>query len=189
MIPKPLNFGSYKSWVVLIAVGTFLTATPALASYHGTWQVNSTGDITSFTDAPIATSTTLFSQFLTNSITGIAQCSTGTGFTNYLSSTTALAFNVFTDGGLGATNCASVGTYYYGITVAGNPSVGVAYYELFYDGVNVTPINPFTPDSTATQYITIIQPTYGTTTASTTVPIDIYFSTPPVFLDNRRRNK
>jgi len=82
-----------------------------------------------------------------------------------------LTFNVKTGGGVGSGDCTATGNYYYQVLYDNFPQfTGYVYYEIYYDagtGV-VTPVNPTTPE-TGNRIVEITNPTFGTTTASTTL--------------------
>lgn len=148
------------------------------ATQQGSWSFDGSGNITSIEDLGTVSGD---NAFLINSLTysggNFPVCAGGRSGSGTLNPTSFIGLNIYSDGGLGTSgggplhDCTAPGNYYF-IYGSGGTSPPDFFYELHYDGTNVTPVNPATP----TTYITLTAPTQGTTTQSNTLDLSAAYN-------------
>lgn len=160
---------------ILIAVAGLLFIVGShkvFAANQGTWSVSSSGVVSGISAATY--SGNFETAFLTSTTTpanitaGRCYGSGGGSGSGPLDTSGYNGLNVFANGGLGTTGCTAAGNYYFTVTNSGH-TILEDYWVVYFDGVNVTPVNP-PPPNLQTRFISIY-PENATTTPSNTVTI------------------
>jgi len=131
---------------LFVFAGAFFNTQHVFAMTQGTWSFDVSGHVTSMSE-PTNTGVYGYAFLATSTIPNSGTfplCtggSSGSGSNFDTGNIVNPSVDLFTQGGLGETNCAAAGTYYMFLT-DGTFNVITDYWVLTYDGVNPTPSNP-----------------------------------------------